>query len=119
MIADIAYLFLLGAITISIIFAWKLSRATQLPELRVWRRYLLFAAVAANALSMAGFLVVSFGPRLAANWSPDIHNYSLFLIAAFASIPLAAFGTRAPRALVILNGLALTWLWLDLAATSL
>lgn len=115
----IAYLFLLGAIPVSISVGWRLSLPANVPELPVWRRRLLLLGLVANAVSLALFLTISFGPRLISNWSPDIYNYRLSIPVAVASILLGAFGRRVPRVLVILNGLVLTWLWFDLGASSL
>jgi hypothetical protein len=115
----IAYLSLLGAIVVSILVGCRLSLPANVPELPVWRRRLLLLGLLANAVSLALFLTVSFGPRLISNWSPDIHNYRLSVPVAVASILLGAFGRRVPRVLVILNGLVLTWLWFNLGASSL
>ena len=119
MILGAAYLPLLGAIVISVPVAWRSSLPAKLPDLPVWRRRLLLGGVIANAISLTLFLAVSFGPRLISSWSPDIYNYRLSVLIAVASILLGAFGTRAPRVFVILNGLVLTWLWFNLAASSL
>jgi hypothetical protein len=114
----IVYLSLLGAIAISIVAGWRLSLPTKIPELPVWRRRSLLLGLLANAVSLALFLAVSFGPRFV-HWSVDIYNYRLFLPVTVASILLGAFGRRVPRVLVILNGLVLTFLWFNLAASSL
>ena len=115
----IAYGSLLVVIAVSIFAGWILSTSEKLPELPTWRRWLLRLGLLANAVSLALFLAVSFGPRLIANWSPDIYNYRLSVPVAIASILLGAFGRRVPRVLVVLNGLILTWLWFSLGASSL
>ena len=115
----IVYLSLLGAILASVLVGWRLSLPANVPLLPVWRRRLLLLGLLANAVSLALFLTVSFGPRLISNWSPDIYNYRLSVPVAVASILLGAFGTGVPRILVILNGLGLTWLWFNLGASSL
>jgi hypothetical protein len=117
MMAKIGYVVLLGAIAVSISLGWRLSLPMRVVP--VWRRRLLFVGLLANTVSLALFLIVGFGPRLISNWSPNIYNYRLAVVATVASIFLGAFGKRAPRLLVMLNGVVLTWLWFDLAASSL
>lgn len=115
----IAYMSLLAATVVSVFAGWRLSLSAKLPELPDWRRRLLLLGVLANGASLALFLSVSFGPRLVPHWSPNLYNYRLSVPVAVASVLLGAFGRRAPRVLVILNGLVLTWLWFNLAASSL
>ncbi|OLC85082.1 MAG: hypothetical protein AUH88_07400 [Acidobacteria bacterium 13_1_40CM_4_61_5] len=115
----IAYVSLLAAIAVSILAGWTLSLRARVPELPVWRRRLLLLGLAANGVSLALLLTVSFGPHLISNWLVDIYNYRLSLPVTVAPILLGAFGKRVPRVLVILNGLVLTFLWFNLAASSL
>jgi hypothetical protein len=115
----IAYVSLLAAIAVSILVGWGLSLPAKIPELPVWRRRLLLLGLLADGASLALFLTVSFGPRLISNWSVDIYNYRLSLPITVAAISLGAFGRRVPRVLVIVNGLVLTFLWFNLAASSL
>jgi hypothetical protein len=114
-----AYLLLLAAIVVSILAGWKLSLAPDALELASWRRKLLLLGLLANAASLILFLTVSFGPRLVSSWSPNAYNYRLSVPVAVASILFGGFGKRVPRVLVILNGIALTWLWFNLGAMSL
>jgi hypothetical protein len=115
----IAYLSLLVAIAVSVIVGWMLSVSGKLPDLPTWRRRLLLLGLLGNGVSLVLFLTISFGPRLISNWSVDIYHYRLSLPVTVAPILLGAFGRRVPRVLVILNGLVLTLLWFNLAASSL
>jgi hypothetical protein len=110
----IAYMSLLVGMAVSVFVGWKLSLPAKLPELSRWRRQLLLLGLIGNAASLAVFVGAIFHPVEA-----DIGNYRVFFPLTVASIALGAFGRRVPRALVMLNGLVLTFLWLDLAASSL
>lgn len=122
MFGNTAYLSLLGAIVVSVLVGWRLSLRPKIAELPSWRRRLLLLGLLANGVSLALFLTASFAPRLIANWPTRTffsYSWSLCVPVAVASILLGAFGKRVPRVLVILNGVALTWLWLNLGAMSL
>lgn len=119
MMANVGYLSLLGAVAMSIFLAWRRSLPRSVPALPVWRRRLLLLGVFANFVSLALFLVVSFGPQLVRNWTPDVYHYRLSLLVTLGSVVLGAFGRRVPRALVIVNGAVLAFLWFNLAAWSL
>jgi|GEM_PF-6238462 len=117
--ADVGFVSLLGAIAVSIFLGWRLSLPARVPGLPAWRRRLLLLGLLANCVSLALLLVLSFGPPLMRNWSPDIYNYRVSLPVTLAPIVLGAFGRRVARVLVILNGVVLTFLWFSLAASSL
>jgi hypothetical protein len=119
MIGEILYFIFLIAIAASIFISARLSLSEKARQLPTWRRHLLLLALIGNAGSLAGFLVLIFGSVFMPNVSADIRNYRIFFVLALVSIILGAFGKRASRVLVILNGLALTYLWLELAASSL
>jgi hypothetical protein len=114
----IAYFSLLAAITVSVFMGWWLSLSGKMPELSTWRRRLLLLGLIGNAASLIVFLAAIFQPALISK-AASIQNYRVFFLLAVVSVVLGAFGRRVPRVLVILNGLALTFLWLDLAASSL
>ena len=121
MLGSVAYLCLLATIVISVISGWRLSLRSNGSELPVWRRRLLRLGLLANAISLASFLTASFAPRLIDNFPSGAffnYNWSLSVPIAVASSLLGAFGKRVPRFLVILNGVALTWLWFNLGAMS-
>jgi uncharacterized membrane protein YedE/YeeE len=111
----IAYFSFLVAIAVSVLVGLGLSLSARLPELPSWRRLLLLLGLAANAASLIVYLLIVYQPVLIMRAS-SILNYRVFFPVAVISIVLGAFGKRVPRVLVILNGLALTLLWLDLAA---
>lgn len=114
----IAYVSLLVAIAVSIAVGWRLSLSAKLPELPTWRRRLLSLGLVGNAASLITFLTALFQPSLISS-TPNIQNYRIFFPLAIVSVIFGAFGRRVPRVLVVLNGLVLTFLWLDLAASSL
>jgi hypothetical protein len=118
MIEKVLYLTFLIAIAASIFISARLSSSEKARQLAPWRRHLLLLALVGNAGSLAGFLVLIFYSVFMPNVSADIKNYWIFFVLAFASAILGAFGNRASRVLVILNGLALAYLWLELAASS-
>ncbi|PYV35303.1 MAG: hypothetical protein DMG22_02765 [Acidobacteria bacterium] len=114
----IAYVSLLVAIGVSVLVGWRLSMSAKLPEIPTWRRRLLLLGLIGNAASLIVFLAAVFQPALMSK-GVNIQDYRLFFPFAVVSVLLGAFGRRVPRILVILNGLVLTLLWLDLAASSL
>jgi hypothetical protein len=118
MMLKIAYVSLLVAIAVSVLVGWRLSLSGKLPELSTWRRRLLLLGLIGNAASLILFLTAIFQPALISK-AANIQDYRVFFPLAVVSVILGAFGRRVPRVLVILNGLALTFLWLDLAASSL
>jgi hypothetical protein len=119
MIEKVLYLTFLIAIAASIFISARLLLSKNFPELPPWRRRLLLLAVIGNAGSLMGIPVLILHPVFMPTVAADIKNYRIFFLLAFAPIILGAFGKRAPRVLVIVNGLALTYLWLELAASSL
>jgi hypothetical protein len=116
---EIAYYSFLIAIAVSVFFGWRLSLPRKSPDLPVWRRHLLRLGLIGNAGSLAGFLILIFQAVLTPRVSDDIRNYTVFLFLAVAPVVLGLFGKHAARILVILNGLALTYLWLEIGASSL
>lgn len=116
----ISYVSLLIGIAVSVFIGWRLSLPRKLPELPTWRRWLLLLGLVGNAASLVLFLTailqIAFVTR---SPTTNIENYRWFFPLAIVPVVLGAFGRRVPRVLVILNGLALTFLWLDLAASSL
>ena len=69
---------------------------------------ILLMAVVSNAMlnSKGGVSGIDLHPRVSAPFT-------------VAPLALGRFGRRVPRVLVILNALVLTFVWLDLAASSL
>lgn len=119
MIAKIAYFSFLVAIAVSVLIAWRLSLSGTSDGLPPWRRHLLVLGLIGNAGSLMGFPILIFHAVRSPQVSSDIRNYTIFFLLGFVPTLLGAFGKAAPRVLVILNGLALTYLWLELAASSL
>lgn len=114
----IGYASLLVAIAVSVSLGWRLSRSQKLPTLSTWRRRLLQLGLFGNAASLIGLLAVIV-MILMHSGVGDFRRYRIFFPLSVVPIALGAFGRRVPRVLVILNGLVLTFLWLDLAASSL
>lgn len=114
-----SYVVVLCTLPVLLALAWRslcLDGKQAAPD---WRARLLFAGVAADTISLAIFLAVSFGPRLWPAWVPELKHYRAVLPLTVAAIALNGFGKRVPRVLGIIVGCALTFLWLNLAASSL
>lgn len=114
-----SYILVLCALPVLLVLAWhrlRLDRKQATPD---WRARLLLAGVAADTISLAIFFVVSFGPRLWPVWVPELQHYRAVLPLTVAAIALSGFGKRVPRVVGIVVGCALTFLWLNLAASSL
>jgi hypothetical protein len=116
-----AYLSALAAIAVSVFMAWRLSRSGRLSELPPWRRGLLQLGLIGNTASLILLLAVLF--QMILKSEREVANFELLSRVSIpftvAPVILGAFGKRVPRVLVILNGLVLTFFWLDLAASSL
>jgi hypothetical protein len=114
----IAYVSLLLAIGASVIVGWALSVTGKSLDVPNWRRRLLFLGLIGNAASLIVLVTAIMQVTHLPTVTADVANYRIFFPLAVVPIALGAFGRRAPRVLVILNGLVLTFLWLDLAASS-
>jgi hypothetical protein len=116
-----AYVSALIAIAGSVFMGWRLSRSGRLRELPTWRRRLLDLGLIGNTASLTLLLAVLFQMMLKSEGV--VANFELLSRVSIpftvASVVLGVFGRRLPRILVILNGLLLTFFWLDLAASSL
>ena len=116
-----AYVSILVAIAASVFMGWRLSLPGRLRGLPIWRRRLTELGLIGNAVSLALLLAVLFQTMLRSGG--EVSNFELLSRVSIpftvAPVILGAFGRRVPRVLVIANGLVLTFLWLDLAASSL
>lgn len=119
-----AYVLLLVGVAASVCAGWWLSLSQKQLDAHTWRRWLLLLGLIANTASLFLFLVLT-GSMLVSkgtvNGAELVRTYRMFfpLEVSVAGAALGAFGRRAPRILVMLNGLALAFLWLNLAASSL
>ena len=118
MMLKLGYASVLVAIAISVFIGWRLSVSEKLPKLSPWRRRLQLLGLFGNAASLIGFLAAII-MILMHNNVADFRSHRIFFPLAVGPIVLGAFGRGAPRVLVIFNGLVLTFLWLNLAASSL
>jgi hypothetical protein len=116
---EFAYFTVLIAIACSVVIGARLLLSEKTSGLPAWRRRLLVLGLIGNVGSLLGFLVLILHSVFMPTVTASIRNYTIFVLLAFASIILGMFGNRASRVLVILNGFALTYLWLELAASSL
>ena len=114
----IAYVTLLIAIVTSVSTGWWLSVPRRLPGLPGWRRGLLFVGLTGNTALLTGLLAVVFQVAVMSE-GVNMRNYRILFPVGLASVVLGVFGKRLPRVLVVGNGLVLTFLWLQLAASSL
>ncbi len=119
------YILLLVGVAASAVVTWWLSLSRKRPDLRSWRRRLLLIGLIANTASLVLFLGVAFQAILvstgAATSDALVRNYRSFfpLQVSLGAVVFGAFGKRVPRILLILSGLALAFLWLNFAASSL
>lgn len=78
----------------------------------------MFVGLTGNTILLTGLLAVVFQVVVMSK-GVDIRNYRILFPVGLASVVLGIFGKRLPRFLVVVNGLVLTFLWLQLAASSL
>ena len=120
MLETAAYVSTLIALTVSVFMGWKLSLSGRLGELPRWRRLLMHLGLIGNTASLTLLLAVLF--QMIVKFEGEVSNFELLsrvsIPFTFAPVVLGAFGKRIPRVLVILNAMVLTYLWLDLAASS-
>jgi hypothetical protein len=116
MMLKTAYVALLGAIPLLILVGWILAKPEKLPKLSAWRLLVLRIGLIGNATSMILFLATILHVL---NAPTNIETNRILFGVAIVPVFLGAFGRRAPRVIVILNGLSLTFLWLDLGASSM
>ncbi len=125
MVETTLYIVLLVGVAASAVVAWWLSFSAKRPELRSWRRWLLLVGLIVNTASLALFLSVAFQAVLVSRGAGAsdalLRSYRSFfpLQLSLAAVVLGAFGKGVPRILLILSGLALAFLWLNFAASSL
>ena len=116
----IMYVLLSVAIAFSVFMGWRRSSPQRLPALPIWRRRLLHLGLIGNTASLILFLVVVFNAMLISKGGVsgvELHP-RVSVPLTVAPLALGAFGRRVPRVLVILNALVLTFIWVDLAASS-
>lgn len=114
----VGYLLLAG-IAISLVFSWR-GHSLEPGRLSPWRHRIFDMALLCNLVPLAAVTAAAVTAAIAgSSILTQGLVLTLLLIVAPLSAILGTFGAGTPRLLAIINGAALTFLGLSLAASSL